>query len=172
MPGIDLKTDGGYVVAPPSLHATGRRYSWADFSSPEDTASVERMQQITRLLQSGVDMDPAAREQLSLEASELLRTLTDKEAPIYVTVVQRNNQIMVRTGDEEAMDMRSGNLFLRLPNALSLLMSVVFCDRMVETSWSRRPGSRRRFGRPYSFSRRAEIFFIFKTLFIEFRRIL
>jgi hypothetical protein len=27
-PGIDLKGDGGYVVAPPSTHPTGRPYSW------------------------------------------------------------------------------------------------------------------------------------------------
>ncbi len=27
-PGIDLIAEGGYVVAPPSLHPTGGRYSW------------------------------------------------------------------------------------------------------------------------------------------------
>jgi hypothetical protein len=26
--GVDLKADGGYVVAPPSIHISGRRYSW------------------------------------------------------------------------------------------------------------------------------------------------
>lgn len=29
-PGVDLKADGGYVVAPPSLHHSGRRYEWLD----------------------------------------------------------------------------------------------------------------------------------------------
>lgn len=28
--GVDLKAHTGYVVAPPSLHASGRRYSWAN----------------------------------------------------------------------------------------------------------------------------------------------
>lgn len=28
--GLDLKSDGGYVVAPPSMHASGRRYAWID----------------------------------------------------------------------------------------------------------------------------------------------
>jgi len=28
--GVDLKSRSGYVVAPPSLHASGRRYAWAN----------------------------------------------------------------------------------------------------------------------------------------------
>lgn len=28
--GIDLRADGGYIVAPPSLHSSGNRYSWLD----------------------------------------------------------------------------------------------------------------------------------------------
>lgn len=30
LPGIDLRANGGYVVAPPSVHRTGGRYSWLD----------------------------------------------------------------------------------------------------------------------------------------------
>lgn len=28
LPGVDLKADGGYVVAPPSIHPTERPYTW------------------------------------------------------------------------------------------------------------------------------------------------
>ena len=30
LPGIDLRGNGGYVVAPPSLHRSGARYAWLD----------------------------------------------------------------------------------------------------------------------------------------------
>jgi P4 family phage/plasmid primase-like protien len=35
-PGVDIKADGGYVVAPPSRHASGRRYEWEVSSHPDD----------------------------------------------------------------------------------------------------------------------------------------
>ncbi|MFH0901527.1 MAG: VapE domain-containing protein [Pseudomonadota bacterium] len=35
-PGVDIKSDGGYVVAPPSLHQSGQRYDWRPESNPGD----------------------------------------------------------------------------------------------------------------------------------------
>jgi hypothetical protein len=35
-PGLDLRGDGGFVVAPPSKHASGRRYVWELGASPDD----------------------------------------------------------------------------------------------------------------------------------------
>lgn len=34
-PGIDIRGDGGYVVAPPSVHPSGRRYEWSVDSASE-----------------------------------------------------------------------------------------------------------------------------------------
>jgi hypothetical protein len=35
-PGIDVRADGGCVVAPPSLHPGGRRYAWRSGRSPDE----------------------------------------------------------------------------------------------------------------------------------------
>jgi len=40
-PGIDLRGDGGCVVAPPSLHPSGRRYAWMLGHAPHEIALAE-----------------------------------------------------------------------------------------------------------------------------------
>lgn len=39
--GLDIRGDGGLIVTPPSLHASGRRYEWEASSHPEDVAIAE-----------------------------------------------------------------------------------------------------------------------------------
>lgn len=36
LPGIDLRAEGGYVVAPPSIHSTGHVYKWVDGRGLDD----------------------------------------------------------------------------------------------------------------------------------------
>ncbi|MDA8086801.1 MAG: bifunctional DNA primase/polymerase [Nitrospiraceae bacterium] len=41
LPGIDLRGDGGYVVAPPSVHASGNRYQWVEGKGLDDLPLAE-----------------------------------------------------------------------------------------------------------------------------------
>ncbi len=34
--GVDIRNDGGYVVAAPSIHKSGRHYTWIDYTAPLD----------------------------------------------------------------------------------------------------------------------------------------
>jgi hypothetical protein len=41
IPGADIKADGGYVVAPPSIHPSGHAYEWNEFLSLSDLEPEE-----------------------------------------------------------------------------------------------------------------------------------
>ena len=41
IPGADLKADGGYVVAPPSIHPDGTAYEWVEFLGLDDVDLAE-----------------------------------------------------------------------------------------------------------------------------------
>jgi hypothetical protein len=50
-PGLDVRGDGGYVIAPPSPHPTGKRYEWELSSHPDDVPLAEIPTSILRILQ-------------------------------------------------------------------------------------------------------------------------
>jgi hypothetical protein len=56
LPGVDWKGERGYVVAPPSIHATGSRYQWFSGWSPEDQSVREAPAWLLDLL--GPSMNP------------------------------------------------------------------------------------------------------------------
>jgi len=56
LPGLDLRGEGGYVVAPPSIHASGQRYAWAECLSPEDVELAPLPQWIVDLTKPATTM--------------------------------------------------------------------------------------------------------------------
>lgn len=60
LPGIDVRGDGGYVVAPPSVHNSGGRYTW-DVGQPEEPVAIPPA--IDRLLTDRTvgDVPPSSR---------------------------------------------------------------------------------------------------------------
>lgn len=49
-PGLDVRGDGGYIVAPPSLHASGQRYVWDKACNPLRTEPAPMPKQILDLI--------------------------------------------------------------------------------------------------------------------------
>ncbi|HZZ29007.1 MAG TPA: bifunctional DNA primase/polymerase [Pirellulales bacterium] len=49
-PGVDLRSDNGYVVAPPSLHASGNKYAWVEGCSPNEIEIAELHQWLLLLI--------------------------------------------------------------------------------------------------------------------------
>lgn len=51
LPGLDVRGDGGYIVAPPSLHTSGRPYQWEPGCDPEHGSLAPLPQWLQDLLQ-------------------------------------------------------------------------------------------------------------------------
>lgn len=48
--GLDIRAEGGYIIAPPSLHKSGKNYRWADGKSPDDIEIAEMPEWLLKLL--------------------------------------------------------------------------------------------------------------------------
>jgi len=49
-PGLDVKSDGGYVVVAPSLHVSGRRYEWDAMFNPDETELADCPEWLLKLM--------------------------------------------------------------------------------------------------------------------------
>jgi hypothetical protein len=49
-PGIDIRGDGGYIVAPPSMHESGTPYRWVDGASLDNVAFADLPDSIRQLM--------------------------------------------------------------------------------------------------------------------------
>lgn len=126
LPGLDVRADGGYVMAPPSLHASGRRYTWgaqrAIARLPDTMVSRLRPAQVAqsasegqketgvpdsewalRLLggvpEGGAGGLPGRNEAATKLAGHFLRHLSPKET--YQLLVLWNQRNKPPLGDEE-----------------------------------------------------------------------
>jgi len=57
-PGIDVRGDGGYVVAPPSLHKSRKRYEWEVSSNPADIPLADISSKLIKILGEKKDKLP------------------------------------------------------------------------------------------------------------------
>jgi hypothetical protein len=60
-PGIDVRGDGGYIVAPPSMHISGRCYAWVPGRAPGEIDFAPLPEWLLELLVSPVSVGEAER---------------------------------------------------------------------------------------------------------------
>ena len=63
-PGIDVKSNGGYIIAPPSSHQSGRVYGWALGCGPDEVEAAVPPDWLVILLRDG-DRPKSANGSLS-----------------------------------------------------------------------------------------------------------
>lgn len=72
-PGLDIRGAGGYVVAPPSLHLSGRTYEWSVDHHPDEVTAADMPAWLVALLvqpAAGVGRAPSEWRQLVAEGVE------------------------------------------------------------------------------------------------------
>ena len=58
-PGIDIRANGGYIVAPPSHHLNGTSYRWNEGRSPDQIALADAPDWVLEALRNGTEKAPA-----------------------------------------------------------------------------------------------------------------
>lgn len=75
-PGIDIRADGGYVIAPPSVHPNGKVYTWELSGRIDENPIADAPEWFVRLC-SG---DPSGGHDYSAKTSQFWRTLVSAGA--------------------------------------------------------------------------------------------
>lgn len=96
-PGLDVRGDGGYVLAPPSLHACGRRYAWDAGGATTIAKAPEwflRMARAKRLSSDAPDSPDAfvagARNDAMSAFAGSMRRKGFREASIVAALLEEN----------------------------------------------------------------------------------
>lgn len=95
LPGIDIRGDGGYVIAPPSNHVSGDRYMWEVGYGPNDGGKPLPMpQSVVSLLASG-RTTPYVNGAAPSEAIDIMDYITGKRRLKYGS---RNHEMAAIAG--------------------------------------------------------------------------
>lgn len=81
-PGVDTKSEGGYIVLPPSIHPNGRAYAWVPGASPFDAPPVLLPKALEVLCPEAVD--PKA-------STETVATVTDRPKTSGARIVREDS---------------------------------------------------------------------------------
>jgi putative DNA primase/helicase len=114
--GIDVRAPGGYVVAPPSLHQSGRRYRWAvglaldvplaplpvwALAKPEGGRNDALTSEVGRLFMRGLDEKAVREAAIAWNAEHCDPPLSEREVETVIMSVARRH---ARSGDGRGLE--------------------------------------------------------------------
>ena len=111
--GIDVRGEEGYVVAPPSLHRSGRRYAWEASAHPDDVAiatlpeclrelaSKKRTQRMASPEDDVAVLKGARNETLFKLASKIRRSGVSGEGILQVLLIENQRRCMPPLDEQE-----------------------------------------------------------------------
>jgi putative DNA primase/helicase len=98
-PGVELKADGGYIVAPPSLHPNGKPYRWLKGHSPKDLPLAELPEWIlSPLIASGDHGDRVETEPNVFPSPHVADGRQNGDGEQFVPEGQRHNYLVRLAG--------------------------------------------------------------------------
>lgn len=108
-PGLDVKADGGYVIAPPSIHESGRPYVWEVDHDPHDTTLADPPDWLIQMLRERrhnfvlPDVIPEGQRNVTLTrwAGHLRAQGLDKEAILEDLRLQNRDRCQPPLSDRE-----------------------------------------------------------------------
>ena len=107
LPGIDIRGEGGQVVAPPSIHACGNTYQWDGVSEIEDTPLAEAPEWLLDMLQGrtaritptleavGERIPTGTRHKVLVSMAGTMRRMGLNGSEILAALTQVNNRCEV-----------------------------------------------------------------------------
>ena len=131
--GLDLRGDGGYVIAPPSMHMSGNRYTWEDSSGP-DEVPLAPLPAHVRTLGPSANAPSAIRRGGPVDIEELIRDGIPEGAR-NDTLTRIAGSLAADTPDEgtilQVLDYvnRRGTLGKPLPDAEVVTIARSICAR-------------------------------------------
>ena len=90
---VDIRSDGGYIVAPPSIHANGTAYEWIDDPSGVTTAYMPEWLSKLLAADSEVSSSPTASAH-GVDKAWAVKALEDEAALVRIAPIgKRNDQL-------------------------------------------------------------------------------
>lgn len=97
--GVDVRGEGGYIVAPPSLHMSGKRYEWEISADPHDVP----MSEMTGWLLEAAASDPAPIARPNMPTASTLTGGVIQEGARNETLFKLGRSLRARGCDEETI---------------------------------------------------------------------